>query len=193
MLAATSGTDAEVLRVAQALGFLGFFCLVGAVVWGIASAVRTWPLGPAREEAVELGHLAWAVAGIALVGAHILVHTLRPVAPMTWIEAFVPFAAGGWIVAAGVAGWLALLAAAGSVLIRRRLAYPVWLGIHRAAYAGFALMAVHVVAAASDDKLASLTWVGTATFGALAAVTGLIVLRIRAARTPAPAAWGLER
>ena len=189
----TSGTDAEVLRVAQALGFLGFFCLVGAVVWGIASAVRLWPGAPASDEAVELGHLAWAVAGIALVGGHILVHTLRPVAPMSWLEAFVPFAAGGWIVATGVAGWLALIAAAGSVLIRRRLTYPVWLAIHRAAYGGFAIMAVHVVAAASDDKLASLTWVGVATCGALAAVTGLIILRVRAARGPAPAAWGLER
>lgn len=192
-LAAAASTDADVVRIAQALGFLGFFCLVGAVAWGVAAAVGTWPGAPLRDEAVERGHLAWAVAGLVLVGAHILVHTLRPVAPLTWLEAFVPFAAGGWIVAAGVAGWLALLAAAGAVLARGRLSYRTTLAMHRAAYAGFALMALHVVAASAADRLRPLTWLGVATAATIAAVAVLVTLRVRSARAPSPVAWGFER
>lgn len=192
-LAAASATDADVLRIAEALGFLGFFCLVGAVAWGVAAAAGPWPGAPLRDETVEHGHLAWAVAGLVLVGAHVLVHTLRPVAPLTWAGAFVPFAQGGWIVAAGVAGWLALLAGAGAVAARGRLPYPTVLAVHRAAYAGFALMALHVVAAGAADRLRALTWLGVATAAALVAIGLLVALRVRAARAPAPSAWGLER
>ena len=190
---AAASADADVLSVASALGFLGFFCLAAAVVWGIATAVGPWA-GRIDPDAVQLGHLAWAVAGLTFVGGHVVAHTLRPEEAFSWPEALVPFARGGITVATGVLGLLVLVIAATSFVVRTRIGVQWWTAVHRAAYAGFALMALHVVLAA--DEVAGLTWVGVAAMGVMAAVSVLSVLRWRRAahREHAIAAgnWGLD-
>lgn len=194
VLAAASADDG-VLSVASALGFLGFFCLAATVAWGIATAVGPWA-GRISDEALQLGHLAWAIAGLVLIGGHVVAHTLRPANAFTWPEALVPFARGGLAVAAGVAGLLVLVVAAASFIVRGRLGVRWWTAIHRAAYAGFALMALHVVLAA--DEVGRMTWVGVAAAAAITVVAGLAAIRWRGAarheQEPGahPTAWGLE-
>lgn len=194
LFAATS-TDADVLHVASALGFLGFFCLAAAVVWGMALAVGPWA-GRVSREGLELGHLAWSVAGLAFVAGHVIAHTLRPAGAFTWVEALVPFARGGPVVAAGVAGWIVLATAAVSFTVRARVGMGRWTAVHRAAYGGFALMTGHVVLAAEEFERA--TWLGIAAAATIVVVATLSVLRWRRAapddeRTPTPsAAWGLD-
>lgn len=192
---AAASADAGVLTVASALGFLGFFCLAATVAWGIATAVGPWA-GRVSHEGVQLGHLAWAMAGLVLVGGHIVAHTLRPEAAFTWPEALVPFARGGLTVAAGVTGLLVLVAAAASFMVRGRLGVRWWTLIHRAAYAGFALMALHVVLAA--DEIGRMTWVGIAAAATITVIAGLTAIRWRGAMRrehdagARPTVWGLE-
>lgn len=190
-----SGPDAEVLRVASALGFLGFFCLAATVVWGMAVAIGPWA-GRVGRDALEQGHLALSVAGLTFVAGHVVAHTLRPAGAFTWVEALVPFARGGLVVAAGVAGWLVLVAAAVSFALRARIGAGGWTLVHRAAYAGFALMAGHVVLAA--DEVQRLTWLGVAATATVLAITALGAVRwwIAGPRDGSerarPAAWGLD-
>lgn len=190
---AAASADADVISVASALGFLGFFCLAAAVIWGMATAVGPWA-GRIDADAVQLGHLAWAVAGLTLVGGHVVAHTLRPEDAFTWPQALVPFARGGITVATGVLALLVLAVAATSFVVRMRLGVRWWTAVHRAAYAGFALMALHVVLAA--DEVARLTWVGVAALGTAVAVCLLSALRWRRAahreHAVASGNWGLD-
>ncbi len=194
-IVAAASADDGVLSVASALGFLGFVCLAATVAWGIATAVGPWA-GRVSHDGVQLGHLAWAMAGLVLVGGHVVAHTLRPQDAFTWPEALVPFARGGLTVAAGVAGMLVLVVAAASFMVRGRVGVRWWTVIHRAAYAGFALMALHVVLAA--DEVGRMTWLGVAAAATIAVIAGLTAIRWRGATRrdgeggAHPTVWGLE-
>lgn len=147
----------EGLRLASLLGYAGFFFLAATVVLGMATALDAWG-SRISGAALEQLHLTCAVAGLAGVGGHITAHVVRDRGGVDVWEAFIPFAAGGWIVAAGVVGWLGIVVVAAAVPWRQRLGYRTWLRIHQAAYGAAALTALHVIAA--SDEVAGFTLSG---------------------------------
>ena len=149
----------EGLQLASLMGYVGFFGLAATVLLGMATALDLWG-SRISGAALEQLHLVCAIVGLAGILGHIAAHCVRAVGGMAFWEAFVPFASGDWIVALGVAGWLALLVVACSVPFRRRLGYRGWQRVHRAAYAAFALMAGHVVFA--SDEVTRLAVAGVA-------------------------------
>ncbi len=161
MLAHVSASHdaSEGLRLASLLGYAGFFFLAAAVLLGMATALNLWG-SRISGAALEQLHLTCAVAGIAGIGGHIVAHTVREAGGMTVLETFVPFASGGWIVAAGVVAWLILLAVLVTVPFRSQIGYRGWLRVHRAAYAAALMTALHVIAA--SDEVARLAIAGVA-------------------------------
>lgn len=171
-----STTMSEGHRLASVLGYAGFFFLAAAVLLGMATALDG--AGTRFSGAVvEQLHLSAAIAGIAGVAGHILAHTVREVGGLTFLETVVPFAAGGWIVAAGVTGWLGLVLVVATVPWRRRLGYRSWLIIHRSSYGASALIALHVIAASDEVGRAAL--VGIAVIASVIAVIVAGVYRRR--------------
>ncbi len=158
----------EGLRLASLLGYAGFFFLAATVLLGMATALDLWG-SRISGAALEQLHLACAVAGLAGIGAHIAAHGMRAAGGIAWWEAFVPFAAGGWIVAAGVVGWLGLVAITLTVPFRAAIGYRGWLRIHRAAYGAAAMIALHVIAA--SDKVGRLAITGVGVLATVAVVT----------------------
>ncbi len=168
MVAAANTHASEGLQLASLLGYVGFFFLAATVLLGMATALDLWG-SRVSGAALEQLHLTCAVAGLAGVGGHIAAHCVRETGGIACLEAFVPFAAGGWIMAAGVVGWLGLLAITFTVPFRAAIGYRGWLRIHRAAYGTAALTALHVIAA--SDEVGRLALVGVAVV-----VTVLVVL-----------------
>jgi sulfoxide reductase heme-binding subunit YedZ len=168
-----ASTMSEGLRLASLLGYAGFFFLAATVLLGMATALDLWS-PKISGAALEQVHLAFAVAGLAGIGGHIAAHSMRAVGGIGVWEAFVTFASGGWVVAAGVVGWLVLIVVVVTVPFRAAIGYRGWLRIHRAAYAAAALTALHVVAA-SDE-------VGRLAISGIAVIATVVVVLLAARR-----------
>lgn len=180
-------------RLASTFGYVAFFALASAVALGMVTALgasRRWAHG-----LLEQCHLAVAVVALSATVTHIAAHTVRAVGGYAWWEAIVPFARGGWIVALGVVGWLALVAVLVTLALRQRLGYRRWVTLHLLAYVAAGTVAGHVVAA--SDEVAELRLVGVLVLASLVALVALGIYRGRGTdelRGAAPAgSWEIGR
>ena len=110
--------------------------LTASVVLGIGE-VRAWrPAGTPRF-AVAAMHRTVSLLAVALLAVHIVTTLLDPFPPIGAVNAVVPFQTDYrplWLGLGTVASDL-LVALAVTSLVRRRLGYRVWRGLHWLAYA----------------------------------------------------------
>jgi hypothetical protein len=157
--------------------------LTASVVLGIAEE-RGWRPGGSPRYAVAALHRTISMLALTMLAVHIVTTLLDPFPKIAVLAAFVPFATDYrplWMGFGAVAADL-LLAVIVTSLVRRRLGYRAWRGVHWAAYACWPVAILHGLGTGSDTKA---TWMLALTFGSVAAVVLAVLARVARADTPA--------
>ncbi len=155
-------------------GAMALVLLTASVVLGFGEA-RAWrPVGAPRF-AVASMHRTVSLLAVALLAVHIVTTLLDPFPSIGVVNAVVPFQTDYrplWLGLGTVASDL-LLAVAVTSLVRRRLGYRAWRGLHWLAYACWPVALVHGIGAGSDTRSTwMLTLTVTCVMTVLVALTG---------------------
>ena len=165
-------------------GAMALVLLTASVVLGIGE-VGAWRPGGAPRFTIAAMHRTVSLLAVALLGVHIGTTLLDPFPPIAAVNAVVPFKTDYrplWLGLGTVASDL-LVALAITSLVRRRLGYRTWRGLHWLAYACWPVALVHGIGAGSDTRSA---WMLALTVACVAAV--LVALGARLASEAVPPA-----
>jgi sulfoxide reductase heme-binding subunit YedZ len=160
-----------------------------SVVLGIGEE-RGWRPGGSPRYAVAAMHRTISMLAMAMLAIHIVTTLLDPFPRIAVLATFVPFATNYrplWMGLGAVASDL-LIAIMVTSLLRHRLGYRTWRGVHWAAYACWPIAILHGLGAGSDTKA---TWMLVLTLGSVAAVLVAVLARLARAGTPASARVGV--
>lgn len=138
--------------VTRGAGLVALILLTASVVLGVLGPLRVqgtrWP-----RFAVGTLHRDVSLLALALLVVHIVTTVLDGYAPITLLDAVIPFASPYrplWLGLGAIASDL-LLALTVTSLIRRRLGFAAWRAIHWLAYACWPLAVVHGIGTGSDS------------------------------------------
>jgi sulfoxide reductase heme-binding subunit YedZ len=148
------------------------------VVLGVANVRRVQLEGVPRF-VVELVHRNAALLAVAFLVVHVLTSVLDPFAPITLIDAVVPFLSAYrpfWLGLGAIASDL-LLAIVITSLVRRRLGHRAWRAIHWLAYASWPVAVIHSLGTGSDAKT---KWLLALTALCVIVVVAAVVARVLA-------------
>jgi sulfoxide reductase heme-binding subunit YedZ len=163
-------------------GAITLLLLTASVVLGIGE-VRAWrPAGTPRF-AIAVMHRTVSLLAVALLIVHIATTLLDPFPPIGALNAIVPFQTDYrplWLGLGTIASDL-LVALALTSLVRRRLGYRTWRGLHWLAYACWPVALVHGIGAGSDTRSA---WMLALTGACVLAVLVAVTVRLSAADVP---------
>ena len=182
-IAASHGPSA-LWYATRGAGAVTLVLLTASVVLGIGQ-VRLWQPGGAPRFAVGSLHRTISLLAIVLLAVHVGTTLLDPFPPITVLNAVVPFSASYrpvWVGLGALASDL-LVALVLTSLIRRRLGYRAWHGLHWLAYACWPVAVLHGLGSGSDIKT---TWMLVLTMACVGAV--VVALASRVAGTTDPAA-----
>lgn len=148
----------------RATGLVSLLLLTGTIVLGVATTGRVagsrWP-----RFAVAGLHRNLSLLVVVFLVAHIATAVIDPYAGIRWVDALVPFVSDYqpfWLGLGSVALNL-LIAVLVTSLLRSRLPWRVWRGIHWAGYALFPVAVAHGLGTGGADtrQLWVLACVGT--------------------------------
>ncbi len=160
-----------------------------SVVLGIVEWAGWRPAGASRL-AVAAMHRTVGLLALALLVVHIATTLLDPFPHIGLLNAVVPFVTTYrpiWIGLGTLAADL-LVAVAVTSVVRRRLGYRAWRGVHWLSYACWPVALLHGLGAGSDTKS---TWMLALTLACVAAVVLALGARAAAAGTPQLAQRGI--
>ena len=139
----------------RASGYTTLVLLSASVVLGVFTSSREsrrqWP----RFVVQSLHRNLSLLVGVFLV-IHILTSIIDPFAKLTFLDAFVPFAASYrpiWL-GLGVVAFELLIAITITSLLRHRLGWRSWRVVHLLAYACWPVAVIHGIATGTDTKAA---------------------------------------
>jgi methionine sulfoxide reductase heme-binding subunit len=183
----------------RSTGAVSLILLTSSVALGVAGVSRfsspRWP-----RFVLDSLHRNVSLLALAFLLAHILTAVLDSFAPISLIDAIVPF--GGsyrpfWLGLGAIAFDL-LLAVALTSMVRRRLGYGAWRATHWLAYACWPIAVLHGLGTGSDVKNTWLLALNVVCLGIVALAVGLRVItgwpdhaRIRSAALGATAVFTL--
>lgn len=155
---------------AVALILLTITMVIGVAAIGRFSSTR-WP-----RFAVDAVHRTSSLLAIVFLLIHIATAVLDSFAPISLVNAFVPF--GGayrplWL-GLGAISFDLLLAVAITSALRQRVGHPAWRAIHWLAYAAWPIALLHGFGTGSD---AGQTWMLTINVACIAAVLISVLAR----------------
>jgi sulfoxide reductase heme-binding subunit YedZ len=144
-------TAQTVHLIAATVGFISFFLLWLAVVWGMILR-NGWAQTRIRHSTVYGAHQTMALLGLCLGVVHAVVQLANPTGTIFAIHLVVPFIypydpIG---IGAGVVSLELLLALAMSILIQRRLGYTRWRAVHSFSYVAFMLLVAHILVSGTE-------------------------------------------
>jgi sulfoxide reductase heme-binding subunit YedZ len=150
--------------IAATVGFLSFFLLWMAIVWGLILR-NGWASTRIRHATAYGIHQTMALLGLTLGSVHAGAQLAVPGGHVRLIDEFLPFLnpLDPIGIGVGVVGLEAMLAAAFSILIQRRLGYSRWRALHTITYVAFMLVVAHVLISGTDVGPA---WVWGSVLGA---------------------------
>lgn len=165
----------------RATGIVALVLLTVSVVLGVLGPLRfsirdRWP-----RFAIDTLHRDVSLLVLVVLVVHILTSVLDGYAPITLIDAVVPFVSAYrplWLGLGAVAFDL-LLALTVTSLIRRRLGYRAWRAIHWLAYASWPVAVLHGLGTGTD---ATAAWSLAITGVCLAAVLTAVWARVQHAK-----------
>lgn len=162
--------------VTRASGMVALVLLTAALVLGIAAIARL--RGPGVPRFVIDGiHRTVSLLAVVLLLVHILTSVLDSFAPISVVDAVIPFVGSYrpfWLGLGAVAFDL-LLAVAITSLIRQRLGHSTWRGVHWLAYACWPVAILHGFGTGSDVHQ---TWMLLITIACIGAVLAAVVVRV---------------
>jgi ferredoxin/DMSO/TMAO reductase YedYZ heme-binding membrane subunit len=162
---AVSELDAGVWDVATASGRMAYVTMCLAACWGVLTATG-WVRKITGRAALRTTHQVLATFAMATAVTHALAFLLLERGPLKAYQLVLPLVGGGEVRhALGVVGLELMLAASITAALQRTVFYRDWLRLHRLAYVGVWLGAMHA-------------WLGAAASGHVAVVwlTGITVL-----------------
>jgi predicted ferric reductase len=168
----------------RATGVVALLLLTATVILGIAGTARFTAPGLPRVVSAGL-HRNISLLVLAFLALHVLSTVLDGYVHIGLTAAFLPFSSayrGFWLGLGAVALDL-LIAVAVTSLLRDRLPYRVWRGVHWAAYASWPAALWHALGTGTDSRL---TWLLAAEAACLAAVAAAAWWRLTLAE-PGPA------
>jgi methionine sulfoxide reductase heme-binding subunit len=162
--------------VTRASGTVALVLLTAAVVIGIAAIARL--RGPGMPRFMIDGvHRTVSLLALVLLVIHIITSVLDSFAPISIVDAFIPFVGSYrpfWLGLGAVAFDL-LLAVIITSLIRRRLGHATWRGVHWLAYACWPVAILHGFGTGSDVHQ---TWMLLIDIACIGAVLVAVVIRV---------------
>jgi hypothetical protein len=161
----------------RATGIVSLLLLTAVVVLGVlgASGIEgssRWP----RFALADL-HRDLSLMVIVVLGLHIVTTVLDAFAPITLLDAVIPFKSAYrplWL-GLGALAFDLVIALTVTSLIRRRLGYGTWRAIHWLAYASWPVAVLHGLGTGSDSKQ---VWALALTFMCVVAVALAVVARV---------------
>jgi sulfoxide reductase heme-binding subunit YedZ len=163
----------------RASGTVALLLLSGAIVLGVID-VRRWSTPRWPRFIVDSLHRNVSLLAMVFLGVHIVTSVLDSFAPISLLDAFVPFAGSYrpfWL-GLGTAAFDLLLAVTITSLLRQRIGHGTWRMVHWLTYASWPVALLHGLGTGSDIKS---TWMLTLTLACLAAVLAAVLVRAIAA------------
>ncbi|MFL5863610.1 MAG: ferric reductase [Solirubrobacteraceae bacterium] len=161
--------------VTRASGAVALILLTASVVVGIAAIARL--RGPGLPRFVVDGiHRTASLLAVSFLAVHILTAVLDSFAPISLLDAVIPFAGSYrplWLGLGAIAFDL-LLAVAITSLIRARMGHATWRGVHWLAYAAWPVAVLHGFGTGSDVHQ---TWLQAINIACIVAVLAAIAAR----------------
>ncbi len=181
MIAAAHGPSA-LWYATRGTGAIALVLLTISVVLGVGE-LRAWRPAGAPRFAVAAMHRTVSLLAVALLAVHIVTTLLDPFPHIGVLNAVVPFETDYrslWMGLGTIASDL-LVALVLTSLVRRRLGYRVWRGVHGFAYACWPVALLHGIGAGSDTRT---TWMLVLTLACVGAVWVAVAARLAAPETP---------
>jgi methionine sulfoxide reductase heme-binding subunit len=160
----------------RASGAIALVLLSASVVIGVAAIGRLRGRRTPRF-VIDGLHRTASLLAVAFLVVHIVTAVLDSFAPISLVNAVIPFTGTYrplWLGLGAVAFDL-LLAVALTSLVRRRIGHPVWRGVHWLAYLSWPVAVLHGFGTGSDVRAA---WLLAIDVGCIAAVLGAVVVRV---------------
>jgi sulfoxide reductase heme-binding subunit YedZ len=186
-LAATSGPSVY-WYLTRSTGAVALLLLTGAVALGVVD-VRRWSTPRWPRFVVDSLHRNVSLLAMAFLVLHILTSVLDSFAPISLLDAFVPFAGSYrpfWL-GLGAVSFDLLLAVTITSLLRQRFGYASWRAIHWLTYASWPIALLHGFGTGSDVKSTWLLWLSIA---CLVVVLAAVLARVIAGWPENPGARG---
>jgi methionine sulfoxide reductase heme-binding subunit len=139
--------------------------------------VRRWSTPRWPRFVVDSLHRTVSLLAMAFLLVHILTSVLDSYAPISLLDAFVPFAGTYrpfWL-GLGAVSFDLLLAVTITSLLRQRLGYASWRAIHWLTYASWPIALLHGFGTGSDVKS---TWLLALSIGCLGIVLAAVLARV---------------
>jgi Ferric reductase like transmembrane component len=185
MSIATTLSPSTYWYLSRATGAVAMVLLTVSVVLGILGSLR-FSSGPRWPRfAIDSLHRDTSLLVIALLVLHVVTSVLDGFAPITLIDAIIPFATPYrplWM-GLGTLAFDLLIALVVTSLLRRRLGYRSWRAVHWFAYACWPIAILHGLGTGSDVKS---TWMLALTAACVAAVVVAALIRIGRAPSATP-------
>jgi methionine sulfoxide reductase heme-binding subunit len=157
-------------------GAVALLLLTLAIAIGVVD-VKRWSSPAWPRFVVDSLHRTTSLLALAFLAVHIITSVLDSFAPISLVDAFIPFAGAYrpfWLGLGAVAGDL-MLAVIVTSLLRRRMGHSAWRATHWLAYASWPIALLHGFGTGSDAKG---TWLLMLSIGCLLAVIAAVLVRI---------------
>jgi methionine sulfoxide reductase heme-binding subunit len=180
-LLATAGPSAYWF-LTRATGTVTLLLLTASVVLGVLGSLR-FAAGPRWPRfTIDALHRDISLLVIVFLGLHILTSVLDSFAPISLLDAVIPFRSSyrPFWVGLGAVSFDLLIALVVTSLLRRRLGYRSWKAIHWLSYASWPVAVFHGLGTGSDTR----SWWMLALTGACVAAV-VVAVSVRISRAPA--------
>jgi methionine sulfoxide reductase heme-binding subunit len=169
-LSAASSGGSPLWYATRATGVVALVLLTATVVLGIAGITRFSAPGLPRVVTAGL-HRNISLLVLGLITVHVLTTVLDSYVHIGLAAAVVPFSSSyrGFWLGLGAVAFDLLIALAVTSLLRDRLSYRVWRGVHWAAYASWPIALWHALGTGTDSRLSWLIALDAGCVGAVAA------------------------
>jgi sulfoxide reductase heme-binding subunit YedZ len=177
VLAASSGGSAY-WYLTRSTGGVALLLLTFAIALGVVD-VRRWSTPRWPRFVVDSLHRNVSLLAIVFLALHILTSVLDSFAPISLLDAFVPFAGSYrplWLGLGAVAFDL-LIAVTLTSMLRQRVGYASWRAIHWLTYASWPIALLHGLGTGSD---AASTWLLALSTFCAAVVLAAVLVRVAA-------------
>jgi sulfoxide reductase heme-binding subunit YedZ len=162
----------------RSTGAVALVLLTLAVALGVVD-VRRWSTPNWPRFLVDSLHRNVSLLALAFLGLHILTSVLDSFAPISPVDAVIPFAGAYrpfWL-GLGAVSFDLMLAVIVTSVLRQRIGHAAWRAVHWLSYASWPVALLHGLGTGSDVKS---TWMLVLSIGCLVAVMAAVLARIAA-------------
>ena len=177
LLIAAAGPSAY-WYLTRSTGAVALLLLTLSLVLGVVD-VRRWSTERWPRFVVDTLHRNASLLALVFLLLHILTAVLDSFAPISLVNAVIPFTGSYrpfWL-GLGALSFDLILAVIFTSVLRRRLGHATWRAIHWLTYASWPIALLHGLGTGSDVKS---TWMLVLSIGCLIAVIGAVLVRVAA-------------